>query len=616
MNKNAWMWTGLGLAFVLVLCVGASAVAYGYESAYRDKIFGGVSVAGLRLDGLTRDQARQALQTKVDRSLEPGFRFTYGQDTIDLPRTTQGVEDPDLSQDLIRYDVDSAVSTAFGVGRGNGLVSDSLNRLGLLLNRRDLPLVPQLNKPLIAKLLSDEVDKHSSLPRDADISVRYASGTNSLETSIVEEQQGRTGDVTRALDTLEAQAAHLAFQPIPIQATVINPMITSDTVRGLLDGVSGLLGSGRITLTIDKKKYDVATSTIAGWVHASATDQGAVLAFDPARVAESLKPIVKDQLIEPKSGSLTLDAGGQLKDFVAPMEGIVVDGAKTGSDVEDALAHGSSTAPLTVVHLTPDITGPDAERLGVTHLLGVGKSNFAGSPTNRRKNIALGAKKMNGVLIAPGDTFSQLKVLGPVDGDHGWFQELVIKGDKTTPEYGGGLCQIGTTSFRAALASGLPIVERQNHSYRVVYYEPAGTDATIYDPAPDFKFKNDTPGNLLITSQIEGDNLLFFVWGTPDGRAASSTTPKVYDIVPPPPKKIIPTTDLPVGQTKCTEIAHAGATASFDYAVAYADGTYKKETFTSHYRPWGAVCLVGATPEEVEAAPAPAVDETGVNNPN
>jgi vancomycin resistance protein YoaR len=406
--------------------------------------------------------------------------------------------------------------------------------LRLLLNREDLDLKADVNKPLVSSLLEDALDKHSSIPKDADLVVRYTTGTSALETDVINEQEGRTGDVARAVDILAAQAQRLAFQPISIQTTVIHPAVTSSMVRDLVPQVSSFLGRGTIKLTLDRKTYEVGTSTMAGWIHASATDDGrAVLSFDPGRVAEGLKPLVKDQLVEPKTGSLTLGTDGKVKDFVTPAEGIVVDGAKTGSDVLAAMQHGSSTAPLTLVHITPDIEGADAERLGITHLLGVGRSNFAGSPTNRRRNIALGAKLMNGVLIGPGETFSQLKTLGPVDGEHGWFQELVIKGDKTTPEYGGGLCQIGTTSFRAALSTGLPIVERQNHSYRVVYYEPAGTDATIYDPAPDFKFKNDTPGNLLITSQIEGDNVAFFVWGTPDGRQASSTTPKVYNIVPP-----------------------------------------------------------------------------------
>ena len=226
---------------------------------------------------------------------------------------------------------------------------------------------------------------------------------------------------------------------------------------------------------------------------------------------------------------------------------------------------------------------------------------------------------MNGVLLAPGENFSQLGVLGEIDGAHGWYQELVIKGNETVPEYGGGLCQVGSTSFRMALASGLEIVERRNHSYRVRYYEPAGTDATIYSPAPDFRFKNNTNHHILITSEIKGDMLAFYAWGTSDGRKAEQTKPKIYNIVAPPPLKLIPTTELPVGKRRCTESAHAGATASFDYTVTFPNGEVKKETFTSYYRPWGAVCLVGATAEDVAASQNPAatvVDETGINNPN
>ena len=616
MNKNVLMWSGLGIAFAVVLAAGLAAAAYGYDTAYRDRLYAGISVAGLRLDGMTRNQAKEALQAKVDRAIEPGFRFRFGEDIIDLPRNTLAIEDPDLSQDLIRYDVDAAVNQAFTIARGQDLLNDSLTRFGLLLKRRDFPLAAEVNKSLVTKLLRDEVEKHSSMPKDADLAVTYTTGTSALDVQVLNEHEGRSGDVSRAVDTLALQAERLSFQTVAIQAMVIRPRINAQQVHDLVSQVPAFLGSGHIVLTLDRKKYDTNTSTIAGWIHASATEQGAVLSFDPQRVSEGLKPLVKDLLVEPKNGSLTVDETGKMTEFVAPAEGIVVDGVKTGNDVLEALRNGSSTAPLTLVHLTPKITGSDAERLGITELLGVGRSNFAGSPTNRRRNIALGAKKMNGVLIPPGEVFSQLKTLGPVDGAHGWFQELVIKGNKTTPEYGGGLCQVGTTSFRAALAAGMPIVERRNHSYRVVYYEPAGTDATIYDPAPDFKFKNDTPNNLLITTQIQGDNALFFVWGTSDGRVTSSTKPRIYNIVSPPPKKLIPTTDLPVGKIKCTESAHAGADASFDYAVAYADGTYKKETFTSHYIPWGAVCLVGSTPEEVAAAAAPGVDETGINNPN
>jgi vancomycin resistance protein YoaR len=619
-RKNLFLWIGLGCAFALVLFTGAAAAAYGFEKTYQNRLFPGVSVAGLRLDGLTRAQAQQAIQAHVDRSLQPGFQFRYGEDRFDLPAALVGINDPDISQELFRYDVEKAASDAYLLGRGAGFIGDTFTRFSLLVRRANLGLEPQANRSLIERLLEDELSNRSRMPKDARLEVVTATGTAStssmtISVRVIPEENGRTGDVETAAGTLITQAERLSFQPILIRTTTILPRVTARDLESLKSRVPGFLSRASHTLLLEGKRYHVSTSTVAGWVTPSSTDAGAVLSLDADRVSQGLAPLVKAYLVEPKDGSLKINSEGKMTDFMAPAEGIVVDGQKTAADLMAAWERRSPTSTLSLKTITPKITGEDAERLGITDLLGVGRSNFSGSPSNRRKNIALGKTKMNGVLIPPGENFSQLGVLGEIDGAHGWLAELVIKGNKTTPEFGGGLCQVGTTSFRAALAAGMPIVERRNHSYRVRYYEPAGTDATIYDPAPDFRFMNDTPGHLLITSQIQGDNLLFFVWGTDDGRTVSSTKPRVYNVIPAPPTKLILTADLPVGVKKCSESAHAGASASFDYSVAYADGTYKKETFSSVYKPWGAVCLMGATPEEVAASKS-TVDETGVNNPN
>lgn len=603
--KQLAIWVGLGGAFALVLVTGAAAAAYGIDVAYRDRMFFGVSVAGLRLDGLSKDQARERLNDHVERSLQPGFRFRFGGDAIDIPATLVGVNDPDVSQELIRYDIEAAVNHAYGLGRGTGFVGDTFTRLSLVIRRANLALSTDINKALLEKLLNNEVTERSKFPEDARLEVSIATGTASgtgLFVQTIAEREGRTGNITSAMNTLVAQAERLNFQPITVQQTTILPRLTKRDIEPLKSKVPDFLARAGHTLLLDTRRYPITTSTVAGWVSASPTNSGAELTLDADRLSAGLAPLVKSHLVEPKDGKLSIDENGKLKEFEAPAEGIVVDGRKTAHDLMRAWDHRSPTSTLSLKTITPKITGPDAERLGITDLLGVGRSNFSGSPTNRRKNIALGKSRMNGVLIPPGENFSQLGVLGEIDGAHGWLPELVIKGNKTTPEFGGGLCQVGTTSFRAALAAGLPIVERRNHSYRVRYYEPAGTDATIYDPAPDFRFKNDTSGHVLITSQIQGDNLLFFIWGTDDGRIASSTKPRIYNIVAAPPIKLIPTTDLPIGTKKCTESAHAGASASFDYHVSYANGTYKKETFTSFYKPWGAVCLIGSTPEEVAAS--------------
>ncbi|KAA0206880.1 hypothetical protein EDM68_00955 [Candidatus Uhrbacteria bacterium] len=613
--KDLLAWIGLGSAFLLVLATGAGAAAYGFETAFQNKMYPGVSVGGLRLDGLSRAEARDRLQAHVERALEPGFLFRYGDEDIRLSAAIVGVEDPDLSRDLLRYDVERAVHEAYAVGRGDGMIRDTLARLGRLLRRIDLPLEPQANRALIERLLREELADRIVMAVDARLEIDVAADTNALNVHVIPEREGKMGHVEQAVDTLIAQATRLAFQPITIQTATIIPRVTAKHLEPLKARVPAFLARAEHALLLDGRRYELSTSTVIGWVSASPTASGAELTLDPDRVVVGVSDMIKTRLIEPKDGKLVLDENGKFKEFIAPEEGIVVDGRQTAFDLMQAWERGAPTSTLHLKRITPNISGEDAERLGITELLGVGRSNFAGSPTNRRKNIALGKARMNGVLIPPDGIFSQLDVLGVIDGAHGWLPELVIKGDRTVPEYGGGLCQVGTTSFRAALASGLPIVERRNHSYRVRYYEPAGTDATIYDPAPDFKFKNDTPGHILITSQIQGDDLLFLIWGTKDGRVTSSTKPIVYNIVAPPPTKYIPTTDLPVGQKKCTESAHAGASATFDYHVLYPDGTYKKETFNSYYRPWQAVCLIGATAEEVAVSGGTQTDDNPFPGP-
>jgi len=157
-----------------------------------------------------------------------------------------------------------------------------------------------------------------------------------------------------------------------------------------------------------------------------------------------------------------------------------------------------------------------------------------------------------------------------------------------------------------------------HHSYRVSYYEPAGTDATIYNPRPDFRFINDTAHHILIQVRIEGNNLYFDMWGTNDGRIIEKTDPVIYNITSPGPTKIIETLDLEPGKKKCTERAHNGADAYFDYKVSYPAGIAstspitKEVRFSSHYIPWQEVCLLGV--EELSKTEEEDIDEINKTN--
>lgn len=223
---------------------------------------------------------------------------------------------------------------------------------------------------------------------------------------------------------------------------------------------------------------------------------------------------------------------GRATAFVMSRNGARMDIEKSAAKISVLLTNDSVppehiTLPFDPVE--PTIRTTDSNKLGITELIGEGRSNFAGSSADRIHNITVAANRFHGILIKPGEEFSFVKILGPVDEEHGYKPELVIRDHQTKPEYGGGICQVSTTIFRGAILSGLDITARRNHSYPVRYYQPIGFDATVYDPFPDLRFRNNTPGHILLQMYREGTQLIFDFYGTNDGRRTVMEGPFVTE---------------------------------------------------------------------------------------
>lgn len=254
------------------------------------------------------------------------------------------------------------------------------------------------------------------------------------------------------------------------------------------------------------------------------------------------------------------------------------------------------STPIKIIK--PKITTDDVNNLGIREEIGVGTSLFQGSIANRVYNITLAAGKLNGILVAPNEVFSFDKALGDISVFTGYKQAYVIVDGKTILGDGGGVCQVSTTFFRALLNAGLPIVERNAHSYRVSYYEQdsaPGLDATIYVPTVDLKFKNDTGNHILIQSFVDPTiaQLTFKLYGTKDGREVTLSKPVISSQTkaPEPLYKDDPT--LPKGTVKQVDFAASGARVSFAREVVKNGKVVISETFVSNYRPWQAVYLRG-----------------------
>jgi len=249
---------------------------------------------------------------------------------------------------------------------------------------------------------------------------------------------------------------------------------------------------------------------------------------------EALKNFLND--LARKINRDPTDAKLQFKDgkvsvFAISEEGLALDIEKSLEIIKNYFKDRNIQNELELAYTKnkPAISTDSINNLGITKLIGEGHSDFKGSTRSRIFNINVAINRFQGIIIKPGEEFSFVEILGEVDGEHGYKPELVIKKDKTEPEFGGGICQVSTTVFRAAIYSGLKITARRNHAYPVQYYNPQGMDATIYIPKPDLRFTNNTPANILIQSEIIGTELIFRFYGTDDGRKINIIGPKIIE---------------------------------------------------------------------------------------
>jgi vancomycin resistance protein YoaR len=295
---------------------------------------------------------------------------------------------------------------------------------------------------------------------------------------------------------------------------------------------------------------------------------------------------------------------GRVEEFAPARDGIKVSRREAigyvSGGIEQLLEEEvvEAAVELPVTRTPPKITNEEVNNLGIVERIGRGESFYAHSIPNRVYNVALASERVSGALIAPGEEFSFNKMVGEISAATGYKTAYVISNGRTELGDGGGVCQVSTTVFRAALNAGMPIVERWAHAYRVGYYEQnakPGLDATIYSPSKDLKFLNDTPGHILVQAIVDEPNrhLIIEIYGTKDGRVALLSPVRVWGESPPPPDLYQDDPTLAAGVVRQVDWSAWGAKTAFDYRVERNGETIYSKTFNSNFRPWQNVYLRG-----------------------
>ncbi|NLU09554.1 MAG: hypothetical protein GXW90_01165 [Tepidanaerobacter acetatoxydans] len=198
--------------------------------------------------------------------------------------------------------------------------------------------------------------------------------------------------------------------------------------------------------------------------------------------------------------------------IITDVKGQILDEDMLKKKIKEAIWTENETLVIPVKVWNAEKTKEDLEKMEIRVKIAEYSTEFDKTLKNRTENIRVASEMLNGCIISPGDIFSFNKVVGERTKDKGYKEAPVFINDEVIYDIGGGICQVSSTLYNLALLTDLEIVERMNHSLPVSYV-PLGRDATVNYDTIDLKFKNNTGGYLLLTSEITNDKLIVKFFG-------------------------------------------------------------------------------------------------------
>lgn len=566
----------------------------GFQLLYAGRIFPGVSVAGVDLSGLSRDEAAVKLQQSLSYPIMGKVLFRDKEKAWVASPAELGMV----------FDPSSSAGAAYSVGRKGGLFGALAGQMRASGLGMQVPPVVIFDQRVAVQYLSRIGEQVNQPVVEASLSL------NGTEVVTQPGQVGRELKMDATLIYLGGQLQTFSDGEVPLVIQEIQPQILD--VSAQADAARQVL-SQPLTLTIpnaresDPGPYVYNQQILANLLAVQRTPNGVQVMLNSTGLRDLLMP-VKQQLDRAPSYAKFIfnDDTRQLDPMEDSKVGRALDMDASLRAINDALLRGEHSVPLVIVETQPRVPATaTGQQLGITELIWAETSYFYGSSTERIQNIQAASARFHGVMIAPGEVFSMGQTMGDVSLESGFAEALIIYGGRTIKGVGGGVCQVSTTLFRSVFNIGLPILERYSHAYRVSYYEMtasggvdpslAGLDATVYFPLVDLKFKNDTPYWILMETyvNVNARTLTWKFYSTRDGRTVDWTTTGPTNVKSAPSPKYEENPELRKNEMKQVDWAANGADVTVTRTV-WKDGVVLfQDQFTTHYEPWQAVCQFG-----------------------
>ena len=373
-----------------------------------EKIISGITIEGVEVSGLTKEEAISKLETLYSEKIEKNIMLQYQDFNSEL--------NPTLME--VNYDIEKAVNEAYSLGRRGNIFINNYNIIGTLIAKKDFDIDMTMNEDTTRQTINDI---------GANLPGILIESSYSVEDDELIITRGKEG-VVISTDTLLSKVKDMLCDIQETENVIEIPVET-------------------------KTPQEIDIDKIHSEIYQEAKD--AYYTKDPFTVYPEVEGIDFD--VE------------KAKEIIA-------------AEVKDEYV-------IDLVITKPKVTIEDIGTEAFPDRLSTFSTKYNAGDKDRTTNLVIACRKLNGKVLMPGETFSYNETLGPRTYAAGYRNGKIYENGQVVDGLGGGICQISSTLYNAALMSDMEIVERRNHQF-VTSYVNAGRDATVVYGLTDFRFKN------------------------------------------------------------------------------------------------------------------------------
>ncbi len=560
---------------VAILGLIAATSLYGFRFKYDDNVYPGVNVSGVSLGGLSEADARSELEAEANRIESTRAYFDYGSQHWA----------PTLAELGVSVDVDTTLANAMQVGReadGNARLSSSIDTLR---QTTTIPLEISVSTDALEAWALDVDDQLGIRPRNASLVVENGA------TVLTEEANGTVVDLESLQQIVDQSVRSLTAPTAPLPVEDFLPTVYAADLQNAKATLDQALAKS-VAVKWDESTWEIPAAEFGSFVSIavdqdSSGSEAVSIEIDKRGLANYLNDLVSDSVAKEPLNAKVAWNGDSLTIIRPAADGIRVLPSSLADNVSSSFLGGHTPVEVPVQVLAAEVNGSNLDSLGITTKLAAGSSNFDGSDDARSTNIMVGANLLNGTLIPPGGEFSFNHSVGIISAETGFVEAQVIDGERIGRDFGGGICQVSTTVFRAAMYAGLPITEWWPHRYRLGFYEldgwDPGMDASILQPegdpfgGGDFKFVNPSDSWMLVESYVDYPRVYVIIYG-PELGYSVDIYPSAPEILPAKTDAVeVVDWELPAGSIVQSEWAGQGMNVSNYRTVYDSDGNLVRE---------------------------------------